>query len=280
MVLGAGDEAFSALNGEATFETVEVGWAVPEEDVGVFQQDGASIAVVEGNHLPRGEVTDERDVVGVVGYDGGISCRRVLVWHIESVRVEEQRVFCAEPLSTSVHAGDEVAIGSLGGIGESAGGVVGAAHEHGAKQVEAAMTCAGDEPQLGWRLELVPDGNRHIPLQSTFGDDFHRREKFLSAGDGKAGIRIFFIERLTALRIDHDGTPSHDRRCVRRLVGVCHRDSHRSGGFKTRFDRRVRRCVGATIQNRKNKNGSDRSPNKKNETGTRFSFSILAQVVG
>ena len=78
------------------------------------------------------------------------------------------------------------------------------------------MACAGDESELcGW-LELIPDGDLHILLESALGDDFHRGEEFLCAGDRKALVGVFFIERLAALCIDHDGASSSNRRCVGR----------------------------------------------------------------
>jgi hypothetical protein len=268
-VLGAGDEAFSTFDGEAAFEAVEVGGAAPEEDVGVFQQDGAPIAVAEGDHLLRGEVADEWNAVGVVGDDGGIPRGRVLAGHVEAVGIEEERVFGAEAFGACVHAGDEFAVGSRGGVGESAGGVVRAAHEHGAKEVEPSVACAGDEAELCRRLELIPDRDLNLLLEAALGDDFHRGEEFLCAGDRKAVVGVFFVERPATLCIYHDGASSPNRRGADRLLGSCHGLCDRAGWSESRLDGGVGRHVGATMQNRKNERYAERSSDEKCKAGAR-----------
>lgn len=237
VVFGAGYEAFSAFDGEAAFEAVEVGGAVPEEHVGVFQKDGASVAVAEGDHFLRGEVADERNAVGVVGDDGGIPRRRVLAGHVEAMGVEEYRVFGANACGAGVHAGNEIAIGSVGGVGEGARGIIRAADEHGAEEVEAAVAGAGDEAELCGGLELIPDGDLHPLLETSLGDDFHGGEEFLRAGEGKAFVGIFFIERLAALRVDHDGALGTDGWGVCHLPGVCQRACDAAGWFEAWLDR-------------------------------------------
>lgn len=196
IVLGACDEAFSTLDGEAALETVEVGGAVPEQHVGVFEQDGASIAVTERNHFLCGKVPDEGNAIGVVGDDGGVPRGGVLARQIEAVRVEEDRVFGAQATSAGVHARDEISIGSIGRIGECAGGVVCATDEHGAEEIEPSVAGARDETEFSRGLELVPDCDLHVALEASFGNDFHGGEELLCAGNGQGLVGIFFINGL------------------------------------------------------------------------------------
>ena len=107
--------------------------------------------------------------------------------------------------SAGVHAGDEIPVGSVGAVGECAGGVVCAAHKHGSEEVESPVAGSGEQAEFGWWLKLVPDRDGDFLLESALGDNFHGGEKLLRAGDGKPEVCILFEEGFAGAGIDHNG---------------------------------------------------------------------------